>query len=412
MFAEEVWLYGTCFAPLLIFYLVTKNNIVKLSPTSTAYNVLLSTITAVYFITPLLHNGNGGLLGLSAIGLMACCFSARMMFYIIDLNRLSVGDKITPFWDSITPTELTEKSNKVVSVPIQKVRSDAVYWILMATLSFIMLIPVMVPPDTFIKVCAVPPEAFSPKSYAHVLLDFLTLQGSIPLRSIYYHMALGFTIHLHVAILLPLYRIFRSEQLLAYSFLYPNDQTNLVESHYYAYKRLLALPPIFDKPWMSRSSHELWSKRWHQVFRPGFQRIGYLPLRRLFGKYRRAGQMAGVMGAFTVSGLMHEYVLMTIRGYSRWNQPGVNGYQALFFLLQGISVIVTSPNFPLGPKRLPAWAGRLLTIGWIALTGPLFTEPYVRIDFQTTMTVPVFPDLDSSYLAPFCPYGLGAAAAT
>ncbi|OAD77429.1 hypothetical protein PHYBLDRAFT_141317 [Phycomyces blakesleeanus NRRL 1555(-)] len=363
------------------------------------------TLATAHFTIPLLHDGNGDKLGMSAVGLIASCLSARMVFYTIDLNRLPVGGRIPPLWDVITP-EPSEKPEKIVTVPIQKVRSDALCWLLMANLSLFMLMPVMVPFDTFLRVCAVPPETFSSKSYGYVLLDFITLRGKLPLRSLYYHMVMGFTVHLHVAILLPLYRIFRSAQLLAYSFLPVKNKTELVQPYYTAYIWLVDQPPIFNKPWLSRSAYELWSKRWHQKFRPGFLRIGYFPIKRLFGKQTKAGHIAAVMGAFVVSGLMHDYVLLTIRGYSQFNQVGVKGYQTIFFVLQAIASIVSSPDFPLGPKQLPLWVGRLLTVSWIAVTGPLFMEPYVRISFQTTMEVPVFPYIDSAYAAPFCPYGL------
>ncbi|KAI9463330.1 membrane bound O-acyl transferase family-domain-containing protein [Lactarius psammicola] len=60
-------------------------------------------------------------------------------------------------------------------------------------------------------------------------------------------------------------------------------------------------PPIFQAPWLGTSLGDFWGVRWHQVFKRPFVVCGAKPAARIFG---RAG---GVLGAFLVSGIMHDF---------------------------------------------------------------------------------------------------------
>jgi hypothetical protein len=60
-------------------------------------------------------------------------------------------------------------------------------------------------------------------------------------------------------------------------------------------------PPLFQAPWMATSLADFWGLRWHQVFKRSFVVCGAKPAAQFFG---RAG---GVIGAFFVSGIMHDF---------------------------------------------------------------------------------------------------------
>ena len=60
-------------------------------------------------------------------------------------------------------------------------------------------------------------------------------------------------------------------------------------------------PPLFQAPWMATSLADFWGLRWHQVFKRSFVVCGAKPAAQIFG---RAG---GVIGAFFVSGIMHDF---------------------------------------------------------------------------------------------------------
>lgn len=69
-------------------------------------------------------------------------------------------------------------------------------------------------------------------------------------------------------------------------------------------------PPFFDSPHLATSMAELWSNRWHAMFRRIFEVGAYRPgsyLARRAGFSRKVQRGVGVTFAFLLSGLMHEF---------------------------------------------------------------------------------------------------------
>lgn len=68
-------------------------------------------------------------------------------------------------------------------------------------------------------------------------------------------------------------------------------------------------PRISNKPYRSTSLHEFWGRRWHSVFKRVFAFVGGEGASKAveaFGLGKQAQRAIGVMGAFAVSGIMHE----------------------------------------------------------------------------------------------------------
>jgi hypothetical protein len=88
----------------------------------------------------------------------------------------------------------------------------------------------------------------------------------------------------------------------------------------------LRVKPIMQRPLMSRSLSELWGKRWNLGFRKLTHTWVFQPLSRRFGP------VAGTLGAFLASGLLHDLVISVPAGAGY-------GLPTAYFLVQGLGVI-------------------------------------------------------------------------
>ncbi|KAF9007609.1 membrane bound O-acyl transferase family-domain-containing protein [Cyathus striatus] len=123
-------------------------------------------------------------------------------------------------------------------------------------------------------------------------------------------------------------------------------------------------PPIFDAPWCATSLGEFWAKRWHQLFRDNFISIGAKPFTLLGG---RAG---GVIGAFYVSGLMHD---MGMWGMGRGvDFRRVGGY----FVVNGFGVLVEQGWKKLTGKKVGGMVGWIWTMLWVISWGNMLVDAW------------------------------------
>jgi hypothetical protein len=88
----------------------------------------------------------------------------------------------------------------------------------------------------------------------------------------------------------------------------------------------IGVKPIMQKPLASRSLGELWGKRWNLGFRALSHTWFFQPLQ------KRWGLIAGTLGAFLASGLLHDLVI-SIPARAGYGRP------TAYFLLQGLGVI-------------------------------------------------------------------------
>ncbi|PKY20438.1 hypothetical protein RhiirB3_524292 [Rhizophagus irregularis] len=93
----------------------------------------------------------------------------------------------------------------------------------------------------------------------------------------------------------------------------------------------------FDNPWISKNPREVWSSRWHTMFAETFKELGYLPFRNLCISLgitsRKFCNAMGVLGAFFISSLLHEYYILGM-----FNM--VTGEHLFFFMSHGLIMIV------------------------------------------------------------------------
>jgi D-alanyl-lipoteichoic acid acyltransferase DltB (MBOAT superfamily) len=124
----------------------------------------------------------------------------------------------------------------------------------------------------------------------------------------------------------------------------------------------VAMSESFDAPMLARSPREFWGRRWNLfVTRWAFRNV-FVPA----GGVRAAAR--GTLLVFLVSGLMHEYLVVTCRG----GFGPYTGYTVGFFLLQGLGVLAVGRT---RRPRLPRAAAIALQLVFMLATTPLFFVP-------------------------------------
>ena len=127
------------------------------------------------------------------------------------------------------------------------------------------------------------------------------------------------------------------------------------------------LNPVHDEPHRSRTVLEFWSRRWNLVAARWFRRYFFVPA-------LSRGVTVALLSMFTVSALMHAYLIVAIdrRAAISW---------AVFFLAQPI-VIVTERR--LGVRAWPPAAGRIWTLAVFVALLPLLVKPVLPL-FGTSL---------------------------
>jgi len=129
------------------------------------------------------------------------------------------------------------------------------------------------------------------------------------------------------------------------------------------------VPPLFDRPWATRSLGEFWGRRWNLAFVEMNRRLFLRPVHRYFGR------SCSRLVLFALSGLLHELAISFPAG-GGWGLP--LGY----FLLQGVLVAVEE-RFRIVSR---AW-----TWFWLIAPAPwVFHEP-----FRRALIVPFYRGLHS-----------------
>lgn len=371
MLLKRALLYGGSSIPSLLFYYLTE----KRHGTPTAILVL---ITAAQVLLPLSYNGAGYLADNAVLAVLGVSLGAGMAFYIRDVQQCEADDTkkqaLPPFYNVLARWNenggrLGNNNDPDDSKPpsLSVMKTDSRWWLLQSVGYMLLSIPVMAFFDGLLRVCELPPDTET-TAYWYRLPP--------PWQTLAYHLMAGFTLHLHVWIVEILYRLFLTVRL-AIVFWCFSPQVGL----YQATRQFISQPAIFDQPWLAHSAYNLWSARWHQIFRPGFIKLAYQPVRSLCPS-KEYGRVAATMAVFVASGLLHDYILVTMMGYSAIQTfAGMLGQQTMFFILQGVATVVSAPGTPWSRlwSWMPTWLARLLTLVWIIYTAPIFVDPFLRI---------------------------------
>ena len=123
--------------------------------------------------------------------------------------------------------------------------------------------------------------------------------------------------------------------------------------------------PLMNWPLAATSLSDFWGRRWNTAFRDLTHRFLFRPL------MARLGPSGAVFAGFVFSGLVHEAVIS-------WPAGGGWGGPTVFFLLQGVGILVERSN---GARSLglgEGWRGWLFAMLLLLLPVPLlFHGPFV-----------------------------------
>jgi hypothetical protein len=105
--------------------------------------------------------------------------------------------------------------------------------------------------------------------------------------------------------------------------------------------------PLMRNPVLSHSLDDLWSTRWHQLFKSTWLAFPFRPVRILTDQFlakrtKHARSIAFVVASlavFLASSLMHEYVIAANMGISLYSHFFI-GEQCLFFMIHGAGVVL------------------------------------------------------------------------
>ncbi|KAI3820491.1 hypothetical protein L1987_08039 [Smallanthus sonchifolius] len=136
----------------------------------------------------------------------------------------------------------------------------------------------------------------------------------------------------------------------------------------------LELEPSSDEPYLATSLQNFWG-RWNLLVTNTLRHTVYKPVLLAFPNHKWA-PLAGILASFLVSGLMHElFVYQLSRAAPTWEMTS-------FFMLHGICVVVemiAKKALTGGRWRLPDFVARLLTVGFVVVTGvSLFVPPFIK----------------------------------
>ncbi|EGN98974.1 hypothetical protein SERLA73DRAFT_73550 [Serpula lacrymans var. lacrymans S7.3] len=125
-------------------------------------------------------------------------------------------------------------------------------------------------------------------------------------------------------------------------------------------------PPMFDAPWRSTSLIDLWSRRWHQTHRVSFIRLGMKPFSYI------GGHATGVLGVFTLSGILHDLGLRAVgRGSDFWAVSG-------FFFMMGVGINLEVLWARLTGKKVTGYTGWLWTLVWVTCWGNFLVDAWLK----------------------------------
>jgi hypothetical protein len=128
----------------------------------------------------------------------------------------------------------------------------------------------------------------------------------------------------------------------------------------------IAADPLMDRPLLGSSLSEVWGRRGNRAFRDLTHRFVFRPLT------ERVGYAGAVLGAFVISGLVHDLVISVPAG-------GGYGGPTTFFAVQGAGMLAERSTFGRRLRLSHGWRGRLLL--FLALGAPLwwlFHPPFVE----------------------------------
>ncbi|OBZ87184.1 putative long-chain-alcohol O-fatty-acyltransferase 1 [Choanephora cucurbitarum] len=375
--------FAICLLPSILFQILT----IRFKRVS---NWVLVVIGLWQIAIPIALDAQATTVEMSICAVIAILLTSGMMSFVLKRNEY---DSVATLYDIFLGwKQMVITHRPIKPTPTNQIRRDALLYLAKAIAQLALCVPFFAVSDGFVRMCPEPPESVETTMTYLIRLVSHLVQG----KTLFYYLWIGITLSMHIAIVPPLGFLLAAILLNVVSYL--PIQVSWQQKLYHEVSALNTQPPLFDRLWLTRSAYDLWSRRWHQFFRYGFRHVAYDPVKRLFGSHSWAGRLAGTMAVFLCSGIMHDYIVLVMLGYSSI-RPDVFGQQTIFFLLQGIATVVSMQS-----PTLPTWLARVVTWIWIIYTAPIFGEPFVRLGLHQYARVPGFPYFLDNSMTLFCPF--------
>ncbi|KAF8638250.1 hypothetical protein AX17_002272 [Amanita inopinata Kibby_2008] len=125
-------------------------------------------------------------------------------------------------------------------------------------------------------------------------------------------------------------------------------------------------PPLFQYPWQANSLSDFWAKYWHQLFRHCFISLGHKPMSFL------AGRVAGVLGAFLVSSMLHDFGL--------WGMGKGTDFMPIytFFMMMGVGIVLEYVWKDVTGYRVGGVLGKAWLAVWLVGWSNFLIDAYCR----------------------------------
>lgn len=158
-----------------------------------------------------------------------------------------------------------------------------------------------------------------------------------------------------------------------------------------------SFPPVFDGiPLGCGSLSELWSARWHQVFRRSFERLS-LPATWIMdwatpSLNRRVENLIRAIVIFALSSVVHWGISHAASGVnSHIKTEGIEFEQVKFFMVQPFGLLIESTLVNPMSERLPGkWKSlvrRIFMWAWIVWTGRWISNWFIHLDMFRNTTL-------------------------
>ncbi|PLW49366.1 hypothetical protein PCANC_07754 [Puccinia coronata f. sp. avenae] len=137
-----------------------------------------------------------------------------------------------------------------------------------------------------------------------------------------------------------------------------------------------SFPLLFRKmPLCASSITDFWGRHWHSILKDLLIETGVIPVTYVlvnflgFHSESKIVRMSGIMGAFTVSGLLHEVGIWAI------GPPDLTFKTSIFFITQGVGVSLENGYKKLLGRNVNGFLGRVWLFTWLIYFG----QPMVSI---------------------------------
>ncbi|TIB67523.1 hypothetical protein E3P77_01475 [Wallemia ichthyophaga] len=149
-------------------------------------------------------------------------------------------------------------------------------------------------------------------------------------------------------------------------------------------------PPMFGNPIAADSVRTFWNNKWQCMYRRHFMICGYEPVSNLIKALRIPGDIphyCGLIGAFTVSGILHEYCA---RSTSR--TLFIEEFPAFkIFIIHALVIILENELYKFTGRRVSGIFGSLWTFAIVVF----ISNPMCRFNLQGLGPMPDFAEWDT-----------------